>query len=310
MLDIFENLKKAKKRIIFPEGDDNRIIEAAEELKNKEIIEPVLVRKEGIDGIECVHPETDSNFKALLNKFFEKMKKRINNIEEAEEILKNPLYYSAMKLEDGYVDGFVGGAANSTAETVRALLRCIGLKDGISVLSSFFIMILKERKFIFSDCAIIPNPSSQQLAEIAIASARAARNFLKEKPKVALLSYSTSGSAKGKEVEKVQRAVEILKEKKVDFEFFGEIQLDAAIVPEIAFKKTKGKWDGDANVLIFPDLNSGNIGYKLVERLAGATAMGPILQGLKKPGNDLSRGCSKNDIIYVAQITAIQSMEN
>ncbi len=316
MSAILECLKnKAKERpakIIFPEGDDERVVHAAKALAEEKLAIPVLIRKDSVNGIECLHPVRDKNQTELIDKFFEKNKKRFASKDEASEMLENPLYYAAMKLGNGDVDGFVGGCANSTAETVKALLRCVGIKnEGFQnfepLLSSFFLMLLKDRNFLFADCAIIPEPSADQMASIAIQTAASCRLFLGQEPKVALLSFSTMGSAELNPVLKVREATAILKKSGADFKFFGEIQADAAIVPQIALKKTNGNWGGDANVLIFPDLNSGNISYKLVERLAGAAAIGPILQGLKKPGNDLSRGCSKYDIINAAVITAVQS---
>jgi len=246
---------------------------------------------------------------SYIDKFFEDNRKKMVSRDEAAELARSPLYYSAIKLADGAVDGFVGGAANSTSLTVRALLKCVGvarIDAGSGLLSSFFLMLRGERFFLFADCAIMPDPDSAQIAEITIQTAASCRAFTGNEPKIALLSFSTHGSAKSSSVSKVRRAAEILKERKPDFEFTGEIQADAAIVPDIAFSKTKGQWSGGANVLIFPNLDSGNIAYKLVERLAGYSAIGPVIQGLRKPGNDLSRGCSKFDIINVTAMTAVQ----
>lgn len=314
MLDILEKLKleakKASRRIIFPEGDDERVVQAARILLREKLLVPVLVRADDLPGIECVRPEGDSEIDALTDSFYSANEKKYESRTQAAEVLNSPLFYAAMKLKTGAVDGFVGGASSSTADTVRALLRCVGLKTGAKILSSFFLMILKDRNFLFADCAIIPAPTSEQLADIALQTARSYKTFVGPDAKVALLSFSTLGSAKALSPGKVRRAWEILRSEKRDFEFIGEIQADAALVPEIAVKKTGGEWKGGANVLVFPDLNSGNIGYKLVERLAGASAIGPILQGLAKPGNDLSRGCSEFDIMNVALLTAAQCGEN
>ncbi len=314
MLDILENLKqtakKSPKRIIFPEGDDERVIRAARVLAKEKLAEPVLVRRTALSGIECLSPETDSEMDNLIDSFYSANEKKYESREQAAGALNSPLFYAAMKLKAGAVDGFVGGAASSTSDTVRALLRCVGLKSGSKILSSFFLMILKDKNLLFADCAIIPAPNSEQLADIALQTAQSYKTFIGDEAKIALLSFSTLGSARALSPGKVRRAYEILKNEKRDFEFVGEIQADAALVPEIAVKKTAGEWKGGANVLIFPDLNSGNIGYKLVERLAGASAIGPILQGLAKPGNDLSRGCSEFDIINVAVFTAAQCGEN
>ncbi|MEA2081166.1 MAG: phosphotransacetylase [Elusimicrobiota bacterium] len=314
MLDILENLKqaakKSPKRIIFPEGDDERVIKAARVLSKEKLAEPVLVRSEALPGIECLSPESDKTMDDLIDSFYAANEKKYESREQAAGVCNLPLFYAAMKLKTGAVDGFVGGAASSTSDTVRALLRCVGLKSGAKILSSFFLMVLNDKNLLFADCAIIPSPNSAQLADIALQTAQSYKTFIGDKAKVALLSFSTLGSARALSPGKVRRAYEILKQKKRDFEFVGEIQADAALVPEIAVKKTSGKWSGGANVLVFPDLNSGNIGYKLVERLAGASAIGPILQGLAKPGNDLSRGCSEFDIINVAVFTAAQCGEN
>jgi len=310
MLDILENLKqtakKSPKRIIFPEGDDERVIRAAHTLLKEKLAEPMLVRRDALPGIECFSPETDKGMDDLIDSFYSANGKKYESREQAAEALKSPLFYAAMKLKTGAVDGFVGGASSSTSDTVRALLRCVGLKSGAKILSSFFLMILKDKNLLFADCAIIPSPSSEQLADIALQTAQSYKTFIGDDAKVALLSFSTLGSARALSPGKVRRAYEILKKEKRNFEFVGEIQADAALVPEIAVKKTSGEWPGNANVLVFPDLNSGNIGYKLVERLAGASAIGPVLQGLAKPGNDLSRGCSEFDIINVAVFTAAQ----
>ncbi len=314
MLDILENLKQAAKKspkhIIFPEGDDERVICAAKTLLKEKLAVPVLVRSEALPGIECLSPETDSGMGTLIDSFYATNEKKYESRDEAAEALKSPLFYAAMKLKTGGVDGFVGGAASSTSDTVRALLRCVGLKSGAKILSSFFLMIIKDKNLLFADCAIIPSPNSEQLADIALQTAQSYKTFIGDGAKVALLSFSTLGSARALSPGKVRRAYEILKTEKRNFEFTGEIQADAALVPEIAVKKTGGLWNGGANVLVFPDLNSGNIGYKLVERLAGASAIGPILQGLAKPGNDLSRGCSEFDILNVAVFTAAQCGEN
>ncbi|PIV18457.1 MAG: phosphate acetyltransferase [Elusimicrobia bacterium CG03_land_8_20_14_0_80_50_18] len=314
MLDILEKLrfeaKKSPRRIIFPEGSDERVVAAARALLREKLLVPVLVRADALPGIECVRPGNDSEFDALTDAFYSANAKKYDSRDQAAEALNSPLFFAAMKLKTGSVDGFVGGASSSTADTVRALLRCVGLKKEAKILSSFFLMILNERNMLFADCAIIPAPTSEQLADIALQTARSYKTFIGDGAKVALLSFSTLGSATALSPAKVRRAWEILKSEKRDFEFIGEIQADAALVPEIAMKKTGGEWKGGANVLIFPDLNSGNIGYKLVERLAGASAIGPVLQGLDKPGNDLSRGCSEYDIINVALFTATQCGEN
>ena len=300
MNDFIENLRRQafrlKKRIVLPEGNDPRVVEAAGFLERESGIVPLVLTKENM--------EKDKKA-ALARKLLDENSKKGLSEKEAAELSENPLYYGAMLLAEDVVDGFVGGANSTTGDTVRALLKIVGRRHSVS---GAFIMVLPDgKKYVFADCAIMPDPDPEQLADLAADSAQLFETFVGEEPRIAFLSFSTMGSARHKKIEKIKEAAELFGKKSLPYAYIGEVQLDAALVPEIARKKLGGReWPG-ANVLIFPDLNSGNIGYKLVERMAGASAIGPVLQGLKKPGNDLSRGCSAEDIVNVVCMTALQA---
>lgn len=302
---IKQKAKENQKTIVLPEAEDERIVEAAKLIQEQGLAKPILISNNEIEGLTTIQP--DERYANLL---FEKRKHKGMTEEQAKEISKDPVYFATLMVEANDADGLVSGACHSTSNTLRPALQIIKTAEGQSIASSYFIMIEEEKLFFFADCGFNINPNANELAEIAIQTANSVKTYNID-PKVALLSFSTKGSAKHELVDKVVEAGNILREKQVDFDFEDELQLDAAIVPKVAESKApNSKLKGDANILIFPDLNAGNIGYKLVQRLGGATAIGPIVQGLNKPVNDLSRGCSVQDIVDVVAITAVQAQNN
>jgi phosphate acetyltransferase len=324
MSDLFQTLREKvtgqNKKIVLPEGLDERILEAAAKLAEEGIIAPILIgNKEQVESkakelsinlhdATIIDPDTYEKFDELVVAFVERRKGKATE-EDAKKMLKDENYFGTMLVYTGEADGLVSGAAHSTADTVRPALQIIKTKPGYKKTSGAFVMVRDDERYVFGDCAINIAPDSQDLAEIAVASAETAAMFDID-PKVALLSFSTKGSAKSPETEKVSDALAIAKEKNPDLVVDGEFQFDAAFVPSVAAKKAPDAvLKGDANVFVFPSLEAGNIGYKIAQRLGNFDAVGPILQGLNAPVNDLSRGCNAEDVYKLTLITAAQSVQ-
>lgn len=325
---IKEKAKKDIKTIILPEATDKRVLEAAEMVNTEKYAKVILIGNEkevqkkakenniNLENIEIINPENSNKTEEYAQKLYELRKAKGMTEEQAQKLILDPVYYGMMMVKLNHADGLVSGAVHSTSDTLRPALQILKTAPGTKIVSAFFIMVVPECQygengtFIFADSGLNEIPDSEQLSEIAISSSKSFEQLVEKQAKVGMLSYSTYGSAHSEATEKVIEATRLVKEKMPELIVDGELQLDAAIVPEIAEFKAKGSpLKGEANVLVFPDLGAGNIGYKLVQRLAKAEAYGPLCQGIAKPVNDLSRGCSSKDIAGVVAITAVQAQQ-
>ena len=329
--EVKKRAKKQIKTIVLPEAEDIRILEATQQVLKEQYANIVLVGNQekieekakqhnlDITGAKIVDPNTSDRYEEYANLLYELRKHKGMTLEKAKELARDPVYFGVLMVKDEKTkaDGLVSGAAHSTSDTLRPALQILKTAPNTKLVSAFFVMVVpdcqygEQGTFIFADSGLNENPDAESLSEIAISSSKSFKQLVEKEPKVAMLSYSSYGSAKSEMTLKVIEATNLVKEKKKDLLVDGELQLDAAIVPEVAaFKAPDSPLKGKANVLVFPNLDTGNIGYKLVQRLAKAEAYGPLCQGISKPVNDLSRGCSSKDVAGVIAITAVQAQEN
>ncbi|HMU42833.1 MAG TPA: phosphate acetyltransferase [Ignavibacteriaceae bacterium] len=325
-LSLLENIKskasQKKAKVVLPESHDGRVLKAAEILQRNGIASVTTLGNEetilsnakstgvNLQDVIIIDHLKSPDFEKYAQEFAELRKHKGVRIEQAREAMKRDLFFAAMMVRNGVVSSSVGGSTASTADVMKAGIQCVGMPKGISIVSSFFLMIFPEKVYSFADCAVVPNPDSEQLADIAISTADNHKKLTGEEPFIAMLSFSTKGSAKHELADKVISATESVRRKRPDLNVDGELQFDAAIIESIGRKKAPGSnVAGKANVLVFPDLNAGNIGYKIAQRLGKAEAVGPMVQGLNKPFFDLSRGCSVDDIVNTAAISVLMAEE-
>jgi len=320
LVEMREKAKLKKRKVVLPESHDERVLKAAEILVKENIAEVITIGNEAkiksdaeklgvnLAGVKIINPETSELTEEFAQIFFESRKHKGVTLDEAREVMKKDLFFGAMLVRESKADGSVAGSTASTGDVLKAAFQCVGMPKGISVVSSLFLMIFPEKVYSYADCAVVPNPDAAQLADIAISTADNHKKLTGEEANVAMLSFSTMGSAKHEDVEKVIAATKIANEKRPDLNIEGELQFDAATIESIGKKKApNSKVAGKANVLVFPTLDAGNIGYKIAQRLGGAEAVGPVVQGLKKPLFDLSRGCSVDDIVNTSVLACLMA---
>lgn len=329
ILDVLRSKAAANRRhIVLPEGKDDRTLQAARMVTDRGYAKVTVIGKPeevrarakelgfSLEDVDILDHTAADDFEEYANAYYELRKAKSMTPEEAHASMADPLYYANMMVRSGKADGTVAGATNTTAHTVRAALKCLGVQPGLKTVSSFFLMVVPNKTFgengamIFADCGVVIDPDPLQLAEITLTTADSCRLFLDTDPRIAMLSFSTKGSAKSEKIDKVTEALSIVKARRPELNVDGEMQVDAALIPRIGQSKAPGSpVAGRANVLIFPDIQSGNIGYKLAERMSGGIAIGPILQGFDYASNDLSRGCKAEDIVDTVVITALQAID-